>query len=347
MSRRILFAIRSKLGDTLISYQAVRAYADAHPRDEVTLITRAAYANLLRDEAGIRVIGFSSRISMAWKLLWMRCTRPAFDVLAVLWGSGPRIARLGALTHARRKIAWTNRFAPRMFEQGALRADHWLIDPAVSVIRAFEPGFEAPRALAIPSLQARYWRNTGKRAIGIVPVADEARRNMDAATLAQLLTEVWRRHPGAPLRIFVNPDNVGLDALAAVALPPGCEVRKFTDLRDLVEQYMELAAWYGTDTGLYHLAVAIGIPATVFFGPTQPHKIVMPGQPGTRVYRLAALGDSHCDEKSCGRPLCLHASVAVWCGVQALTRLTDTAPGCPLRALPPAALTENRDASPA
>ena len=60
MSRRILFAIRSKLGDTLISYACVRAYVDTHPHDRVTLLTRSAYARLLRAETGLRVIGFDN-----------------------------------------------------------------------------------------------------------------------------------------------------------------------------------------------------------------------------------------------------------------------------------------------
>ena len=52
-------------------------------------------------------------------------------------------------------------------------------------------------------------------------------------------------------------------------LPAGCELRTFRDLGALVSEYVHLAAWIGTDTGLYHLAAVIGIRATVFFGPTQ------------------------------------------------------------------------------
>jgi ADP-heptose:LPS heptosyltransferase len=130
-------------------------------------------------------------------------------------------------------------------------------------------------------------------------------------------------------------------------MPAGCELRTFRDLAALVEEYMQLAAWFGTDTGLYHLAAAIGLPATVFFGPTQPHKIVMPGQRNARVFRLAALGDTHCEVKSCVRPLCLHANVALWSHASPMTRLDETPPDCPLRALPPQALTVSAELSPA
>lgn len=347
MPRRILFAIRSKLGDTLISFQCARAFADAFPDSQVTLLTRSAYASLLRAEAGIRVIGFGSRIEMVLRLLWLRLSEPAFDVLAVLWGSGPPIRLIGRLAKANRKVAWSRKFAPDIFEEGRLPQDHLLIDPAASVIRVFAPDFATPEALSIPSLGARYRSQRGNTAIGIVPIADEARRNLDPPTLLQLITELRRQHANAPIRVFVNPGNAGSDALIAMPLPAGCELRTFRDLGALVSEYMHLAAWIGTDTGLYHLAAAIGIRATVFFGPTQPHKIVMPAQKNVQVFRLAALGDTHCEEKACTRPLCLHAGVAVWSHALTATGLEETPQACPLRALPAAALQELRDCSPA
>ena len=342
MPRRILFAIRSKLGDTLISYQCVRAYADANPDTQVTLLTRSAYARLLRHEPGLRVIGFDSRIGMALRLVWLGLAEPPFDVLAVLWGSGPPIALIGRLTRAHRKIAWTRKFAPDIFEEAKMPPDHRLVDPGARTIQAFDPAFVAPDALAIPSLAERYRRRENKRAVGVVPIADEGRRNLDGATLLLLIAEVRRRHGALPVRVFVNPGNAGADVLAAMTLPEGCAFVPFRDLSALVDEYMDLAAWVGTDTGLYHLAAAIGIPATVFFGPTQPHKIVMPRQTNTLAYRLAALGDTHCEIKSCARPLCLHANIAAWSGAQSATPLSATPAACPLRAMPAAALADSK-----
>lgn len=348
MPRRILFAIRSKLGDTLISYAAARAYADARPRDAVTLLTRTDYARLFAGEQGLRVIGFDSRIGMFLRLLWLRLTEPAFDILGVLWGSGKPIATIGRQVKAARKIAWNRKFAPEVFEEGSLPGDYPLVAPAMSVIHAFDPAAPTPQALRIESLAARYAATPRPRAIvGIVPIADELRRNFDAPTLLILLAEVRKRHPDALLHIYANPRNTGAPELMQTQLPPGCEWRGFSDLRDLVAQYMQLSAWVGTDTGLYHLAAAIGIPATVFFGPTQPHKIVMPAQPQATWVRLAELGDTHCEQKACTRPCCLHSAVADYCAVPGPTPLEETPADCPLRAFPAAALKEARIVSPA
>ncbi|HEX4328475.1 MAG TPA: glycosyltransferase family 9 protein [Burkholderiales bacterium] len=333
MPRRILFVIRSKLGDTLISYAAVRAYIDAHPQDQVTLLTRRNYAQLLEGEAGLRVIGFDSRIAMLCKLFWLRFTAPAFDVLGILFGSGAPIAAIGRWVRARRKIAWNKKSAPEIFEQGELPADPTYVEPAMSVIHAFAPDVPMPMRMAIPSLAARYAAAAGGRSdvIGVAPLSDEVRRNFDGPALLILLARLRQQDAAAKIRVFVNPDDDAARELMRTALPENCEWYGFTDLRDLVDQYMHLRAWYGTDTGLFHMATSIGVPATVFFGPTQTYKSVLPGEPAVTKVRLAVLGESHCEQKTCTRPRCLHQAIADYCATPGPTPLEETPMDCPLR----------------
>ena len=54
MRRRVLFVIRGKLGDTLVAFATVRQYSDTFPDDDITLMTRAGYAELLARERGVR-----------------------------------------------------------------------------------------------------------------------------------------------------------------------------------------------------------------------------------------------------------------------------------------------------
>ena len=335
MPRRVLFVIRGKLGDSLVLYAAVRRYVEQFPEDHVTLAIRRDYARLLEAEPGFTLLPFGSRLEMALRLAWLRASGAPFDVLAVLWGFGPAMRILARLVNARRRIYLNERFADLYPEWPTLPAEIALVDPAMHVIHCFEPRLSRPAALLVPSLAAARLAGPPPRAIGVVPVADELRRNFDPTTLDLLIGEVKRRHPGSPLRVFVNPVNRGSEAILAHRLPAGAELRRFSDLRAVVRQFCELEAWYGTDTGLYHLAVAMGIPATVFFGPTQPWKIAMPEQPEARWVRLAVLGQSHCDEKSCQRPLCLEQAVASFCGAAARTDIDATPGTCPLRAHPP------------
>lgn len=337
MPRRVLFVIRGKLGDTLVAYATVRRYADAFPGDEVTLLTRSGYAALLSKERGVRVVGFSSRIGMLALLLKLSF-RPRYDALLVLWGFGTPIKWIGRLVRARRKVYLDGRYAGVFPEHADLSPDRLQSEPMWRVARIFEPGLPQPDCLAIPSLATARVGNPS--IVGVAPLADEPRRILSPQMLATLLESILRRHPGAPVRVFVNPSDRGANELFAMPLPAGVEFFSFPELGDLVRGLGELAAIYCTDTGLYHLAAAMGIPATVFYGPTQPWRNMMPGQSGARSVRLAALGGEHCEEKSCNSPACIDGALRTFAGNAPLADIDGTPAGCPLRAFPLEGLAE-------
>lgn len=331
MPRRVLFVIRGKLGDTLVAYATVRRYADAFPGDEVTLLTRAGYAALLSYEPGIRLLGFASRIGMLAQLLALRM-RPRFDALLVLWGFGSPIEWIGRLVRAQRKVYLDSRYPSVFPEYADLSPHRQQSEPMWRVARIFEPALPQPDRLSIPSLAAM---RIGKASIiGIAPLADEPRRILSPQMLATLLETIAKRHPGASVRVFVNPADRGAGELIAMGLPAGVEFFFFPKLEDLLHGFADLASIYCTDTGLYHLAASMGIPATVFYGPTQPWRNMMPGQPAARGVRLAVLGRGHCEEKACESPLCIDGALRGFGGAAPLVTLSGTPAGCPLRAYP-------------
>lgn len=338
MAHRVLFVIRGKLGDTLVAYASVRAYADRYPQDDVALLVRANYAALLAGERGVRVIGFASRVALLVRLARLALVERPFDALLVLWGFGAPVRRLGRLVRARRKIYLDGRWPEVYPEHAEIPPEPLQSEPAWRVVRRFAPELPAPQRLLVPSLAARRAAQGAAAAIGIAPLADEPRRLMSVSALRALVREIAARHPGAPIRVFLNRRDIGAAELVAAGVPPGAEFRFFPALEGLVREFCELARLYATDTGLAHLAAAMDIPATVFFGPTQPWKIVMPGEPHTVAVRLAALGGAHCEEKSCTRPLCLAQAVANYCGGAPGIALADTPATCPLRVLAPGEL---------
>ncbi len=329
MQRRVLFVIRGKLGDTLVSFATVRRYADDYPDDSVTLLTRSNYAALLAGEAGVRVLGFSSRIGMLVRLLRMRLFEPPFDALLVLWGFGKPIEWIGRLIRASRKIYLDGRYPDIYPEHPDIPRDALQYEPMWRVAREFEAGLPAPDRLFVPGLAAL--RTGQPEAIGIAPLADEPRRIMNAAALAQLVRAVQARHPQAPVRVLINASDDGARPLLDAGLPAGAEFRFFPKLSDLLREFGDLAHWYGTDTGLYHLAAAMGVPATVFYGPTRPHTNMFPAQTDSRGIRLRVLGGAHCEEKSCTQPYCLYSAVAQFSDARSSGSLAATPTGCPLR----------------
>jgi ADP-heptose:LPS heptosyltransferase len=325
MARRVLFVVRGKLGDTVIAYATVRAWIESFPADEVTLLVRASYAPLFAREAGLRVIGFGSRLAMLAKALAMRALEPAYDALLVLLGFGAPIRRLGRLVRARRKVYRDGRFASVYAEWPEIPGDHLQHEPAWRVAAVVAPDLAMPQSVRIASLAAR--RVPGG-AIGIAPVSDETRRTLSPAVVHELADFLALRHPGRALHAFVNRRDRDAAPLLAAGLPRGTELREFPTIGSLVDELARLERFYTTDTGLYHLAVAMGVPTTVFYGPTQPWKNAMPAQPALTRVRLAALGGEHCEEKGCTSAACLNHAVRLHIGRTGKAIPEPGAPGC-------------------
>lgn len=333
--RRVLFVLRGKLGDTIVSFASVRAYADAYPGDDVTLLVRANYAPLFEREAGIRLIGFASRLAMFAKLAAMRWFEATYDALLVLLGAGPPIARLGRLVRARRKIFLDGRFRD-VYPEWPEDPEHRLhFELAWRATRLFAPDLPQPQWSRIPSLAAR---RRPVRAIGIAPISDEPRRTMGPQVVHALIAALMQRHPGYAIHVLVNTTDEEAQPLLRAGLPAGAQLRRFPTLETLIEELARLEHLHSTDTGLYHLAAAMGIPLTTYFGPTQPWRIGFPGQPALVRVRLAAMGGEHCEEKACQRPACLEMAVAGHTGARIESDVGGTPPGCLLRPHSPQAL---------
>ena len=328
MTRRVLFVLRGKLGDTVTCFATARAYADAFPDDDVTLLVRANYAPLFAGEAGMRVIGFPSRIAMFARLLALRWFEPPFDALLVLLGAGPPIERLGRMVRAGRKIYRDERFREVYPEWPEIPPDHVQSEPAWHVARAFEPRLEQPACSAIPSLAAR---RRPAQIVAIAPVSDETRRSMAPGILHALIAALAERHPGCAIRVLVNPADKDARPLLAAALPAAAQFERFSTLQGLVESLCRVEHLYSTDTGLFHLATAMGVPTTTYYGPTQPWKNSFPAQPRLTRIRLAALGGEHCEEKNCRRPACLEKAIALHVGAKIDLLIEGTPRACLLR----------------
>lgn len=336
MKRRILFLIRGKLGDSLVLFSAVQRFLARNPDVDAVLALRRDYARLVAADSRAAILPFGSRLELLLRLLAMRLSGRRFDVFAVLWGFGGVTEWMARLSGAKRRIFFDGRRPACFPEWPPAAADEHIVDPAWRVLRLLDAELPRPDRLTLPALAAH--RAPRAAAVTVVPVADEARKCLDRESCRQLLAWVRGRHPQAEIRVLMNPRDAGAAAMEGLDLPDNARLVPFGSLAEVIAAYAESVAWYGMDTGLYHLAVAMGLPAWVFFGPTQPAKIVLPAQEGATWVRLAALGAAHCDEKACALPHCLHRAVALLAGVPPATSLGQAPAACPLRACPAASL---------
>jgi ADP-heptose:LPS heptosyltransferase len=258
---RVLFVIRSKLGDSLVAFSVAQAFAKQFPQSDVTVLMRAGYAKLTCHELGLRVIPFENRLGLWWWLVRMRFA-PRFDALAVLWGFGPAIAMIARMAKMRRKVYMDNRFGALFDAWPTAQPDERQVDPMWRTAQLVAPSLERPHALALPGLVTYLRSRYEPRAVGIVPVADEARRTLGVAATQALVEAAKKAHPGKPIWLLLNPSDRFAAPHLAHAWGEGIEVKHFGSPEVLLETVAQLSAFYGIDSGLYHLCVALGMPTT-------------------------------------------------------------------------------------
>jgi ADP-heptose:LPS heptosyltransferase len=325
----VLFLIRDKLGDSLIAANVALLFARRHPEWEVSVMIRDAYAHPLAHEAELNVIPFRTGLGAQLTVWWWRLSGRRYDVLGVLRGFGKRTLSLVRGIPAQRVIVHDERLAAvatevvSVADASADSDPHY--GPAWRVARALDSNLPAPDRLEFPAL-ARRWNEADKRLVAICPLSDEPRRNMSAAAIEALYDALRLRHSDREV-VVLTRDAGDLKALARF---PSTPIKEFRDIPGLIELFLQCSHYYGTDTGLLHMAAAMGMPCTVFFGPTQPHRVLLPGQPDVAVVRESILGDRHCDIKSCTRPVCIEKAVATLTGTDPDKAMAAPPPGCPL-----------------
>lgn len=326
--RRLFVLIRDKLGDTVIAFQGLSSYRAMHPEDEITVMVHAHYLPLIDYEPGYHFVPYTSSLqAIIWALRQRLWGRP-YDALLVLRGFGKKIGQFSRILPAKKRIHFLSRM-PEIFKESPCAllpeedAKQTLIAPVVRALRQMSPGLLAPQALVLPALSAR---RTQARHVVVCPVTDEARKNISPTDVAAMLPEIRRRHPGLPIRILVR--TAGEQGFEVGKPIPDAEVVAFGSIVGLLQEFNEAACYYGADTGLYHVAVAMGIPAIVFFGPTQPYKVMLPKQNAWAV-RLRSLKQDHCNMKGCRSPVCLQNAIVLWS--KGAPPSLNYPEGCPLR----------------
>lgn len=332
MNKKIFFLIRDKLGDSLIAAQVVLAFRAQFPPYKITLMMRSDYAYFLKDEPGIRLLSYKNSVQAYWKACWIGLTEK-FDALIVLRGFGKKIAHLGKLINADRKIHMRDNF-PHVFPEYPPTAvslqETFLLESVLRTVRVYKPELQCKARLFFPSLVAK--RSPHPSFIGVCPITDEIRKNLTPYAVKGVIAMIQQQYPAVPIYILVRCDKEGEPF---TALCDGVKIRlvAFKDTKRLLMLYQDMHQYYGADTGLYHLAAAMDIPATVFFGSTPSCKVVLPKQRTCSV-RLASLGDILCAQTKCQHPVCLDQIVANLKAGSHILPLDKTPQACPLRTVP-------------
>jgi ADP-heptose:LPS heptosyltransferase len=273
------------LGDLLTGVPALRALAAAFPGHRRLLAAPPSLAPLAV------LSGAVHDIVPAAPLRRLDPRLAGCDVAVNLHGRGPQSHRLLAGLGPGRLVAFRHDDVPESSEGPAWRPDEHEVDRWCRMLE--EQGIPADRTrLDLPAPPPAL---LSRGATIIHPGAASGSRRWPPERFAAVALR--ERLEGRPVLITGSRNEAALAAgVAEIAgLPPSSVLAGRTGLLELVRLVGGARRLVAGDTGIAHLATALGTPSVILFGPTDPARW---GPPPERADRHRALwagrtGDPH------------------------------------------------------
>ncbi len=317
--REILVVRFGSLGDVCLLGWTLSRLAPAAAAGEcrVTLVTKPAFADLAARFAGVgRVIPLPGRGLGALGDLARDLRREHWDhvldahgvlrshLLLAMLGRRPA-ARLAKHTIARLRLLRGGQADPALAHTMRDRFDA-LLDPVASLAT----GRAAPPLAGLAA-------NNGATALGLAPGAQWAAKRWPAERFAAVV-EAFRRRTPAPVRVFLGPRETWFadgPLAAALAAADGVEIYRDRPLTDVAAGLAGCRVVVCNDSGLMHLAEAVGTPVAALFGPTVRAFGYFPSSPASVVLERDDLDCRPCSRN--GKRECWRGDLACLEGIGA------------------------------
>ena len=272
---KILFVTSTRIGDAVLSSGLLSHLVTQYPEARITVACGPGPAPLFAAVPGCaRVIPLVKRpLSLHWLGLWARTVTTLWDLVVDLRGSG-----LAWMLPARARRVLRRDRAPRH------RVEH-----LAAVLGLSSP--PAPKLWIAPEKEAEAQRliPAGAPVLALGPTANWAPKTWPADSffaLTERLTGADGILPGARLAVFgAEWERETADPLLR-ALPEDrtIDLTRGIDLATIAACLRRCALYIGNDSGLMHMAAAVGTPTLGLFGPS-PALHYAPWGPHTAVAR--------------------------------------------------------------
>jgi heptosyltransferase-2 len=272
---RFLLVHPAFLGDTVFLGPAVRALKSHWPACEVALVVSPRGEPVARRLPGVdEVFVFDKRHADAG-------LRGALRLGARLRSFAPDVALVSHSSARSGSVAWLSRaprrigYAPLCNDRIAVDRSRPFVDRSLALVARAGASTE-DRALRLdpPAELAGYaddvLRDSARPVVGIVPGAEWATKRWGADKFAELARRLVRG--GATVVLLGGPGERDL----ARSIADGCGLPVIDSTGNSIAEALALLGRcdlvVGGDTGLVHCARALGRPAVLVFGPTDPRR---------------------------------------------------------------------------
>lgn len=258
---RILFVTATRIGDAVLSTGVLGHLVGRYPGAHVTIAAGPAAAPLFEAVPGLErlVVVAKRRFEAHWLALYRAVALRRWDLVVDLRGSAlAYLLRAGE----RRVMAKGDPGVHRVVQLARLFA----LDPPPAPRLFLAPCHESAAAALVPA---------GGPVLAIGPAANWRGKQWQGERFAELalrLTAPAGPLPGARVALFGAAHEREQAAPLARALPPGRAIDLIgrTDLLTAAAALQRCALFIGNDTGVMHMAAAMGTPTLGLFGPSLP-----------------------------------------------------------------------------
>ena len=259
----ILFVTSNRIGDAVLSTGLLGHLVARHPGARITIASGPLPAPLFAAVPGAeRVIALEKkRFALHWLALWARCATRLWDLVVDLRGSG----LAWCLMARQRRVAKPDRAGPKRHRVERLAALLGLDPPPSPRLWIAARDAEEAATLIPP----------GPPVLALGPTANWLPKVWPAerfAALARRLTAPDGLLPGGRIAVFGAADERGLADPVIASLPADrtLDLVGKVALPVAAACFRRAALYIGNDSGLTHIAAAVGTPTLGLFGPSPP-----------------------------------------------------------------------------
>ena len=263
----ILFITSNRIGDAILSTGILKALQLQHPEAKITIACGPLVADLFKDMPSChKIIPFKKKGRFGhWWHLWQQSYRISWDIIVDVRGS-----LLAYVLRSRQRYVWRSQRARSGHRVEQL--SQWLKLPKTAL-----------PALTISSSRltriAKFFQNH-QRIIAIAPAANWSGKEWPLDRFIELkeqLTNAHNQWHQASILILAAPHEYTRIQRFIEAIPDHRRIllSRDAELLDCAAALSQAHFFIGNDSGLMHMAAAVGIPTLGLFGPS-PEQLYAP-----------------------------------------------------------------------